>query len=824
MTKITRYLIAVFMLVSGTLKAQEKPKLDVVGKVSNYLTDAPITVTIEVFNGSSLVQTKTSSSNGKYKLDALQLDNNYKIVFSAPGYVSRYVTINLNSIPNEDIPKKGFELPLDFTLVERFPSVDFSTLEPKATSSLKWNTSAAEFDWNMGQRDSYKKELDKLLAKVEADKKKQEEEKAATEKKYTESVTAAEAAMKSGDYKTAIDKYKDALAANPAKKAELDSKLAVAETKYKEFQGAQKVKDEYNALMKSGNEKLAAQDYDNAIAIYKEALTKIPNDATANQKIKDAEAAKKAGVDKQFTENIQKAEKAFKEKDYGQAKNFYAEAKKVKPLDPTPDQKIKEIDDIIKKDTENETKYSTALSNGNKANLAKKYDEAITNFNEALKIRPGDSEATKGLDEAKKAKTASEAEATAAAQKKKEFDDLVAKGDKEFAGKNYEAAMKAYDEALAKMPDEGVKKKKFDAEAAKKKLDDELAAKKAADEKKTNYDKLMADGSTAFSSKSYDAAIKSYQDALATGVNNTEAQKKITEVQTAKAADEKLAADKAAADKKKADFDAAITAGDGKLSSKDYAGAVAEYNKALALKVDDPAAQAKIKAANDAKTAADKEAADKALADANAKKKADFDAAISSGDSKLSSKDFAGAVAEYNKALALKVDDPAAQAKIKAANDAKAAADKEAADKLAADANAKKKADFDAAISSGDSKLSSKDFAGAVVEYNKALALKVDDPAAQAKIKAANDAKAAADKEAADKLAADANAKKKADFDAAISAGDSKLSSKDFTAAVGEYNKALALKVDDAAAQAKIKEANDAKVAYDKELADKATA
>jgi tetratricopeptide (TPR) repeat protein len=825
MARLTGYLLGLFIVFSGVANAQDKPGPRLEINTINYVTQEKIgNITVEVFRDGASLETKTIAANGKIKIGPYPVDHKYKFVFSAPGFINRFVEADLTGIPNESIYEKGWDIPFQMSMVERFPGIDFSTVEPRKTTTLKFNKSSGELDWNMGEGEAYKKEIDKLLKKVEADKKKAEDEKAATEKKYVDAMTAADAAMKSGDYKTAVDKYKDALAANPAKKAEVDSKLTVAETKYKEFQGQQKLKDEYDALMKAGNDKLAVQDYDNAINSYKEALTKIPNDAAANQKIKDAENAKKAGTDKAFTDNIAKAEKAFKEKDYGQAKNFYGEAAKIKPLDPIPAQKIKEIDDQIKKDMENETRYETAIANANKAVLAKKFDDAITNFNDALKVRPGDSEATKGLDEAKKEKTAADGEATLAAQKKKDFDDAVARGDKEFAGKNYDAAMKAYDEALLKFPDEAVKKKKFDAEAAKKKLEDDIAAKKAADEKKANYDKLMADGNTSFNSKSYDAAIKSYQEALATGINNTEAQKKITDTQTAKAADAKALADKEASDKKKADFDAAITAGDGKLSSKDFAAAIIEYNKALALKIDDAAANAKIKAANDAKTAADKEAADKLAADAATKKKADFDAAISSGDGKLSSKDFAGAIADYTRALAMKIDDPAANAKIKAANDAKATADKEAADKALADANAKKKNDFDGFITAGDGKLSSKDFAGAVAEYTKALNLKIDDQAANAKIKAANDAKANADKEAADKALADANAKKKSDFDALISSGDGKLSLKDFAGALVEYNKALASKFDDPTANAKIKEANDAKTTFDKEQADKATA
>ena len=191
--------------------------------------------------------------------------------------------------------------------------------------------------------------MDKLLKKIEVEKQKQEEEKLAQEKKFTDASIAAEAAFKANDFQTAINKYKEALAVKPGDKATID-KLTVAETKYKEFKGAENLKKEYDDLMTAGNAKLKIADYDNAIATFKQALTKIPNDATANQKIKEAEAAKKGSVDKQYTDLLARADKAFKEKDYGQAKSFYKDANGIKPLEALPTQKIKEIDDIIKKD------------------------------------------------------------------------------------------------------------------------------------------------------------------------------------------------------------------------------------------------------------------------------------------------------------------------------------------------------------------------------------------------------------------------------------------------------------------------------------------
>ncbi|HLP10954.1 MAG TPA: hypothetical protein VK177_03420 [Flavobacteriales bacterium] len=338
-------------------------------------------------------------------------------------------------------------------------------------------------------------------------------------------------------------------------------------------------------------------------------------------------------------------------------------------------------------------------------------------------------------------------------------------------------------------------------------------------------------------------------------------------------------ADKATADanaKKKADFDAAISAGDSKLSAKDFAAAVTEYNKALALKVDDAAAQAKIKEANDAKVAYDKELADKATADANAKKKADFDAAITTGNGKLTSKEFDKAIAEYNKALALGVDNDAANAKIKEATDAKAAYDLEQKDATAKAAElAEKKKLYAEIMPKAQKDYDAGDFKLAIEKYNKALEYIPDDKIAkdqiakaEAKQKEKEDFAAAqkqkvldaADKnfnegkfadakdlytrylgmvpgdtyatgrvkEAEDKLKeAELNAaelaKKKA-FDDIIAAGEAKLSTKAFDAAIAEYQKALATNYNNDVANQKIQAAKDAKTAYDKEQLDKAAA
>ncbi|HRG58165.1 MAG TPA: hypothetical protein PK323_04360, partial [Bacteroidia bacterium] len=239
--------------------------------------------------------------------------------------------------------------------------------------------------------------------------------------------------------------------------------------------------------------------------------------------------------------------------------------------------------------------------------------------------------------------------------------------------------------------------------------------------------------------------------------------------------------------------------------------------------------EARLKAEADAKAKAE---ADAAAAAEQAKKKADFEAAIKDGDAALSSKKFDDAINAYNTALNIHFDDPTANSKIDGANKAKA--DEEARLKAEADAKAKaeadaaaaelakKKAEFDKLIANGDNALAAKKFDEAIAAYGSALQMEVDNATANSKIEAAQKAKA--EEEARLKAEADAKAKaeaeaaasaeqakKKAEFDKFIAEGDKKLADKKYDDALNAYNAALGLEIDNATANSKIEAAQKAK-------------
>jgi hypothetical protein len=674
-------------------------------------------------------------------------------------------------------------------------------------------------------------EIDAALAKLAGEKE--------LNAKYDAAIAKADKALAAKTYDAAKGAYNEALALKAAEKypkdkiAEIDKILADLANKEK---AEKDLAAKYDAAVAKGDKALAAKDYTGAKAGYTEAtglkpaeaypktklseIDKLLADLAAKEAAEKDKLAKEKELNEKYAAAIAKGDKALAAKTYDAAKAGYNEAIALKASEQYPKDKIAEINKILAdlaakdaaekdklaKEKELNDKYNAAVAKGDKGLAAKDYTNAKAGYTEATGLKPGEEYPKTKLAEIDKlladlaAKDAAEKDRLA---KEKELNDkynaAIAKADKAFAAKTYDAAKSDYNEALALKASEQYPKDKL---AAIDKILAELASKDAAEkerqakEKELNdkYNAAIAKGDKALASKSFDEAKGGYNEALTLKPAEAYPKTKLAEIDkmladiAAKEAAEKDKLAKAKELEEK--YKAAIAKADASLGTKDYTAAKSGYTEALTYKSAEQYPKDKIKEI-DAIVA--KEMGAKALEEK-------YNAAIAKGDAALTKKDYATAKTGYSDALALKPSEQYPKDKLAEVDKALADAAAEK-DRLAKLAEAETK--YKAAVAKGDAALKAKTYPAAKTAYNEALAIKTDEQYPKDKIAEI------------DALIAKEMGAKELDekYKTAITKADAALKLKSYDDAKSGYNDALGFKPAEAYPKTKLAE-------IDKALAD----
>jgi tetratricopeptide (TPR) repeat protein len=119
-------------------------------------------------------------------------------------------------------------------------------------------------------------------------------------------------------------------------------------------QVAEQKKLENDFMLKIGaaDKLLATKKYEEAIAIYKEALTLKPAEKYASDKIAEIEKqiADQKSLDESYSKAIAEGEKFIADKDYAKALATFSSASALKPAEAYPKQKSAEMQAILDKD------------------------------------------------------------------------------------------------------------------------------------------------------------------------------------------------------------------------------------------------------------------------------------------------------------------------------------------------------------------------------------------------------------------------------------------------------------------------------------------
>ena len=821
------------ILCSSTVLSQLQLELDVV--VVDYNSNKKESGAImRVYDGSTVVGSATSSSNGKINLK-VPAGKVYKVEISKAGKVTRYLMVNSKNIDIELL--QGASEPIvrtSISLFDKTPKVDYSFIETNPITEFYFDGKSTSLAYNSSTADKMTKKVEEVIAQAE-------KTDGNNEVQYQAKMKEGEAFATAKNYVEAMTKFEQAQFFKPGDKISIkrmdDMDKLIKANKISQIDG-DVAGGEYDNLVQAAKTLKSQKKYQLAIDKYEEALKVKPSDQFALDEIDELfdliqKEKKEKANEAAYTAAMSTAEILMKQKSYQATRDQYTIALKAKPNDPTATAKMKEVMDLLdaaKGAIEKKKKFDDAIIAGDllfkteKWEEAKvKYDEALTYEaastyakaqNEIIKTKLTELEKAKGLKiqidqliadgntaftaekwedakvkftEVKKLddKNAIAIERLAQIQLKLDelkqnaeleakFKKLVDEGDLSVKGLKYEDAIAKYTEALALKSNTEVEKKKADAQSALDKL-------KNQKELKVQFDLAMKDGEALLVANKLEEAKIKFQEANTIDETAQLPKDKI------KLIDEKILANKSAKEKDE-QFNAAMEAGNTLRAAGNLEEAIAEYKKAQELDKVKPEPAKKIKEVQDEITAL--------AASKSAKEKEEqFNALMEAGNTLRTAGKFEEAIVEYKKAQVIDKDKPEPAKKIKEVQDEIVA--------LAANKSAKEKEEqFNAAMEAGNTLRTAGKFEEAIAEYKKAQIIDKDKPEPATKIKEVQDEMTT--------LASNKSAKEKEEkFNAAMEAGNTLRTAGKFEEAIAEYKKAQVIDNSKPEPALKIKEVQD---------------
>ena len=462
--------------------------------------------------------------------------------------------------------------------------------------------------------------------------------------------------------------------------------------------------ESYESLMKKGNDKFTAKDYISAKTYYEMALKQKSNDPTARKKLD--ETLKKIQEDgarqEVFYAHLDAGDQFYNQQKYEEALTEYEQALKVFPEDKYVGGRAEEVRAIVKERQDKQEAYNTAMSQGESLLAEENYDAAIFQFETAIGIFPNDKLPKEKLAEARQKKQLY-------TEKVNLFDKTMEEARQQGLRKNYDAALAKLDQALELFPN--------DVQANTLK-NDYTAAKDQAN----RYNGIIAEADRLYENKAYKEAKAQYQNALLVVAGDAYATDMIARLDPLIAQQDAEEAARIAAEQEAARLAAEAEAA--RLAAEAEAARIAAEQEAARIAAEQEAARlaaeeaARIAAeeeaarlaaeAEAARIAAEKEATRQAAEAAAAELQRQYNEAMNAGNQAMSAEKFTEAITYYQSALTLKPNDETATKQL-------AAAEKAENDRIAA-----LRTQYNAFIKEGDANFKSNTFDKAIDAYTKA--------------------------------------------------------------------------------------------------------
>ena len=521
--------------------------------------------------------------------------------------------------------------------------------------------------------------------------------------------------------------------------------------------------ESYESLMKKGNDKFSAKDYISAKTYYEMALKQKANDPTAKKKLD--ESVKKIQEDgarqEVFYAHLDAGDQYYGQQKYEEALTEYEAALKVFPDDKYVGGQADAIRAILKERQDKQDAFDTAMSQGESLLAEDNFDAAIMQFETAIEIFPNDKLPKEKLAEAKQKKQLY-------TEKMTRFDNLMEEARQFGLRKNYEAAIDKLNQALELFPN--------DIEANSKRNEYQVA-KGVADQ----YNGIISVADQLYENKAYKEAKIQYQSALVVVKGDAYATDMIARLDPLIAEQDAEEAARIAAEQEAArlaaEAETARIAAEqeaARLAAEAEAARLAAEAEAARIAAEEEAARiaaeqeaARLAAEEAARIAAEEEAARQAaLAAAEAERQATIKTMLDAADALFSQQEYANAKVKYQEIVAFDAGNATATAKI------------QEIDGILAQMAAELEANYNNAMSAGNNAMSNDTFAEAVSHYLSALVYTPGDPTATTHL-------AAAERAESDRITT-----LRSQYNAFIKEGDANFKTNTFDKAIEAYTKA----------------------------------
>ena len=336
--------------------------------------------------------------------------------------------------------------------------------------------------------------------------------------KYVKAVTRADQLLQNKDYEGAMLEFRNASGFNPdeaypkEKIREIESLMAKNEKRQKDLedQRRKELADEEIAMTE--------KEYQEALAAYqKEKIFEIKADS--------AELAAETAMENQYLDAISSADIALGAKEYQKALADFQAAKKLKPGEVYAEKKITEINIILGDLAVKEAldkQYSDAISVADNALAAKEYQKALSAYQSALSLKPGEAYAQGKITETNTVL----GDLAAKEALDKQYSDAISGADKALAAKDYQKALSAYQSALSLKPGEAYAQGKITEINT---VLGDLAAKEALNKQ---YSDAISGADNALAAKDYQKALAGFQSARNIKPDEQYVKTKILEIET----------------------------------------------------------------------------------------------------------------------------------------------------------------------------------------------------------------------------------------------------------------------------------------------------